>query len=226
MNMEADNQPEINLKDITIEDCGDSLEVLDEKDFILQPMYFEWKFSDTSIMKLRSGLVDRLRKAQENLRKITGCEDWRIKIWDGYRTLKTQQLLYIEYFNRLKVAHPTLSDDEIKSKVEIFVSFPSYDPSKPPPHNTGGAVDLTLVDAEGRDVPMGTAFDEFDENSFTDHFSSEGGQFHENRMHLKGIMEEVGFKNYHEEWWHFSYGDQGWAMQTGADEAIYGSMEI
>ncbi|MED4919243.1 M15 family metallopeptidase, partial [Geobacillus thermodenitrificans] len=45
----------------------------------------------------------------------------------------------------------------------------------------------------------------------------------ENRKLLKSIMEKAGFTNYDEEWWHYDYGNQNWALKTG-NEAIYGGV--
>jgi D-alanyl-D-alanine dipeptidase len=35
-------------------------------------------------------------------------------------------------------------------------------------------------------------------------------------------MSTAGFLNYPTEWWHFSYGDRYWALDTGEQTAIYG----
>lgn len=203
---------------IRIKDCGEELLMLDPKEFVLAPMYFEWGYTDTNKMYLRSGVIAKLREAKKAL-----LPGWNLKIWDGYRTLTTQKILYENYWQELKKEHPDWTDAALAEAVEIFVSPPSIDPKLPAPHNTGGAVDLTLVDPQGDDLEMGTAFDEFKEASYTEHYVE--GLFHENRMNLKELLEGVGFKNYHEEWWHFSYGDQAWALQSGVDTAIYGSME-
>ena len=37
-------------------------------------------------------------------------------------------------------------------------------------------------------------------------------------------MSDQGFTAYHEEWWHFDYGDQFWGLATGRP-AIYGAAE-
>jgi D-alanyl-D-alanine dipeptidase len=50
---------------------------------------------------------------------------------------------------------------------------------------------------------MGTPFDFFDPHSHTDSKMVTKEQ-HKNRMVLKKVMEENGFKNYPEEWWHYT----------------------
>ncbi len=221
------DNPEV-LK-IGIEDCGEEMEILGSDEFVLEPMYFKWGHNKTPEMSLRSGVISKLREARKNLNMTSGCEKWDIKIWDSFRTLRTQKLLYDDYWKELVKDHPDWSDEQLRKQVEVFVSPPSQNPKLPAPHNTGGAIDLTLIDESGEDVEMGTAFDTFDVRSYTDHFSDskdDGGGFHKNRMLLKKVLEEVGFANYHEEWWHFSYGDQEWARQRKQSMAIYGSVEL
>lgn len=239
------------MNNIEIYECGEEVVFLNGNDFFLEPIYFKWKFSDTNVMKLRSGVIEKLKNAKEILQNLPGRSGWNFKIWDGYRPLSTQKKLYDNYFNILKEKYPLLEDKRLHEATGIFVFPPSYDPTNPSPHNTGGAIDLTLVDENSVEIPMGTQFDEFNVRSFTDHFKesndsidpnavcadlpkgkaslypeNECRAFHKNRMLLKKVLEEAGFVNYHEEWWHFSYGDAAWAKQKQAPYAIYGSGEL
>jgi zinc D-Ala-D-Ala dipeptidase len=95
-------------------------------------------------------------------------------------------------------------------------------------HSRGSTVDLTLIPLDSQQVlhfplpayrtgdctqenfhirdeslPMGTAFDCFDELSHTD--NPEISEKHaQNRQWLKSVMERHGFKNLPEEWWHYT----------------------
>jgi D-alanyl-D-alanine dipeptidase len=71
-------------------------------------------------------------------------------------------------------------------------------------HNSGLAVDLTLVDwsVGGREVDMGTPYDSFSEAA---HFGSATGRTLRYRQLLRRTMEEEGFRQYEREWWHYSY---------------------
>ena len=70
-------------------------------------------------------------------------------------------------------------------------------------HNLGVAVDLTLIELpSGRELDMGTAFDTF---SAAAHTANASGQVAANRQLLKAAMEQEGFANYDQEWWHFSF---------------------
>jgi len=112
--------------------------------------------------------------------------------------------------------------------VHGYVSEPIDDLLAPPPHNTGGAVDLTIVDGSGAELRMGTVFDEFSDRAHPDYFIQAGKDdpdaqvYHQNRLLLRDAMVEVGFVEYPYEWWHYSYGNQQWAQATKSDTAIYG----
>lgn len=76
-------------------------------------------------------------------------------------------------------------------------------------HGFGYAVDLTLADEAGREVEMGTAFDEFSELSqpcLEEKFLAAGLLSPEhlaNRELLRKVMSEAGFTGIPNEWWHF-----------------------
>ena len=213
-----------------IMDSGQELVSLADSGMLLDPKYFEWQYSKDPEMKLREDALKNLLKARDILRERVGNALWNFKIWDCFRTLETQRLLFDAYAQDLRKAHPEWSDDAIEDAVQVFVSFPSFDPDRPAPHNTGGAVDLTIVDENGEELDMGTEFDEFVEKAHTDFFDDSQVEaeieIHKNRMLLKEVMEEAGFVNYSQEWWHFSYGDQFWAYANEKAHAIYGSKEI
>ena len=42
-----------------------------------------------------------------------------------------------------------------------------------------------------------------------------------NRRLLFNALETTGLTNYRGEWWHWSYGDSGWALRVGAKAALY-----
>jgi D-alanyl-D-alanine dipeptidase len=74
-------------------------------------------------------------------------------------------------------------------------------------HNTGSAVDLTLVRAaDGRHLRMGSRFDELSVRANTLHAS---GRALHNRLVLDAAMERFGFSGYWREWWHFEHRIQG-----------------
>lgn len=83
----------------------------------------------------------------------------------------------------------------------------------PPVHTTGGAVDLTILDNYGRELDMGSFFDEFTDRTYTAYYENEKNVLvKNNRRLLYNIMTTVGFTNLPSEWWHYDYGDRFWAF--------------
>lgn len=88
------------------------------------------------------------------------------------------------------------------------------DPARGSIHSFGMALDVTLLDAQGRELDMGTGFDDLSERS---HPAKEalllargelGVQHIENRRWLRGAMFQAGFVGINSEWWHFDCGDR------------------
>ena len=83
---------------------------------------------------------------------------------------------------------------------------PSYvtPPEKGSMHSRGLAVDLTIVDKNGKDLDMGTPYDFFGKEAHQD-YTGHSTEINKNRKLLKSIMEENGFGSIRTEWWHYSY---------------------
>ncbi len=88
------------------------------------------------------------------------------------------------------------------------------EPTRGSIHSFGMAVDITLVDAAGRELDMGTLFDDMTERS---HPVLEASLIArgvlqrpavENRRRLRAAMEAGGFRSINSEWWHFDCGDR------------------
>jgi D-alanyl-D-alanine dipeptidase len=122
-----------------------------------------------------------LRKVQDKLHPY----NLRIKVWDGYRRLADQ----IIFWNLVPDEH--------------YVA----NPKKGSRHTRGCAVDLTLVDAAGNELPMGTGFDDFTERAHRDCTDLTPEELH-NRKFLEQCMIEEGFVGLSTEWWHFDF--TGW----------------
>ena len=145
-------------------------------------------------------------------------EGYHLKIFDAYRPIAVQQSLWDYFRNKKLIENPDLSDVEIDKLTAFCVSFPSYNVLEPSLHNTGGAVDLTIIDSDGNELDMGCEFDEFTNKAWTNHFEPYcyNGEINEivrdNRRLLYNVMINVGFTNLPSEWWHFDYGDDKWAQ--------------
>jgi D-alanyl-D-alanine dipeptidase len=81
-------------------------------------------------------------------------------------------------------------------------------------HSFGMAVDVTIVDASGRELDMGTGFDDLTERShpaLEEGFLERGDltDLHvENRKLLRAAMGDAGWRGINTEWWHFDGGDR------------------
>lgn len=153
-------------------------------------------------------------------------EGLTFKVYDAWRPVEVQTALFDNFFNILKSRNPGWDEASLKAETKKFVSLPSLDPDRPSVHNSGGAIDLTIAEIKtGRELDMGTAFDDFTEKSLTAHFEdSEFIEIRDNRRLLYRVMTEAGFTNYPLEWWHYDYGDGFWSFYTGKPALYRGIM--
>ncbi len=83
------------------------------------------------------------------------------------------------------------------------------DPAKGSAHSFGFAIDLGLLDRAGRELDMGTPFDDLSklaEPQLEPEFLANGQlskEHVENRRILRSVMEEAGFIQLPHEWWHY-----------------------
>jgi zinc D-Ala-D-Ala dipeptidase len=178
----------------------------------------------------RSSVVLQLEKAIE----VLGSE-YKFLVYDAFRTKKTQIAIFDAMYDTIKRANPNLSHFELMEKTRVFVAHPDeISRFSIPPHNSGGAIDLTLL-KNGIELDMGTHFDEPSPLSFTSFFEQAFDKSHgvskdrwdrvrANRRILFNVLKSVGFVNYAEEWWHYDLGDCLWASQLQSDWH-YESME-
>jgi len=165
----------------------------------------------------REGVAERLAAAAQAL-----PDGMTLVIWDAYRPIATQAALYNAYLDELTMVHADWPGDALEEAAARYVTPPSRSVNAPPPHLTGGAVDLTLGDGDGTPLDLGTHFDAFTEEAGARALEATPGRPRDLRRILFWAMHDQGFTAYHEEWWHFDYGDQFWGLATGRP-AIYGA---
>lgn len=223
---------------IPIVECNQPLVPIPDDRFLLEnpPAYVKLgaDYQGKSPYYLREGVLRRLIQAREKLAQIQ--PQWRIKIFDAYRPVWVQQFMVDYTFNSICVDRSleinTLTPEEkasIYEEVYQIWAIPSDNPLTPPPHSTGSAIDLTLVDENGKEVDMGGEIDELsarsNPNYYKNYTNPQAKVFHQNREILLEIMTYGGFRRHQGEWWHFSYGDQMWAWLQNSDAIISGSIE-
>jgi zinc D-Ala-D-Ala dipeptidase len=247
---------------IPICDCQESLVAIPSNTFALETPHPYAKlgapYGDKSPFYLRQSVLQQLIAAQAVLQDQH--PGWHIQIFDAYRPLAVQRFMvdytFAETIRAQGLTLAQLSDplrETILQQVYQFWAIPSTDPATPPPHSTGAAVDVTLVNADGRVVDMGSPIDELSARSYPNFFSSNDQSataveaaarntgeaiafkdrqtFHHHRQILQGVMVAAGFCQHPNEWWHFSLYDQMWVWLTGQDNsnalgvARYGAVE-
>ena len=143
------------------------------------------KIYDCPSCLLRPEAADAIVKAHKALKK----KGLGLKMFDCYRPRPYQQRLWD------KVPNPD------------YVT----PPAKGSMHSRGAAVDLTIVDANGKVLDMGTPYDFFGKEAHTDN-NNLPAKVLANRQLLRETMATVGFKGIRTEWWHFSYQNKVWPL--------------
>jgi D-alanyl-D-alanine dipeptidase len=220
----------INLT-VKINECGEPLVDLSGHGFVLDPVYFNKNGWGEKEMYLRSGVVKKLEEIQRSL-----PDGYKFKIFDAYRSIKTQKKIYDAYKNELRAKRPELNEEQLEKSTQEFVVFPKLTKEAPPRHNTGGAVDLTIVNEKGEELDMGTFFDHFGPEASLEYFFDENNfqginlkkieEIRNNRHLLERIMSRAGFSVYPYEWWHWERGTRFNAALLGQEYAIYGSADL
>lgn len=132
-------------------------------------------------------------RALDRVQQDLQAEGLGLKIFDAYRPFHVQQQMW------------NLIHDE------RYVSNPARNAGR---HTRGTAVDVTLVDRHGRELPMPTAFDDFTERAHRD-ATGISPEAKENSLRLERAMVRHGFIPYPFEWWHFDY--RGWEQYPPLD---------
>ena len=140
-------------------------------------------YDDLREAYLHKDAIGPLLKAQQILR--AKHPDYRLIIFDAARPMHIQQQMW----NAVK-----------GTRQQNYVSNPAHGGGL---HNYGLAVDISIVNAKGDTIPMGTKVDHLGREAHTDYtaISSEALQ---NRRLLISIMREAGFRSLPSEWWHFN----------------------
>ncbi|MBI1344170.1 MAG: peptidase M15 [Terrimonas sp.] len=134
-------------------------------------------YSQSKLTYLRILPAQALMRVEEELRK----KGMGLKIFDAYRpysvTVKMWELI----------------------KDDRYVA----DPVKGSGHNRGLAVDLTIISlASKKELEMGTGFDNFSDTAHQS-FTNLPVKILKNRMLLRTLLEQNGFKALETEWWHY-----------------------
>lgn len=190
-----------------------------------------WKKIDGAIEDLwvRESVGARLAAVDKRL----SAEGLKLFLFDAWRPRAVQAYFHDVWMPaEVRRRYPAWSAEQVKAEVERYWAAPSQSALRPAPHATGAAVDLTIVWGDGQPLWMGSLFDDATGLAHPDRFegareeiSYSNEEACANRRLLFWLMTEAGFASLPSEWWHYSFGDQIWAAQTGAAHALYGAAE-
>jgi len=149
---------------------------------------------------LTHAAADALAKVQAELR----AHDLSLLVYDGYRPQRA-----VDHFIRW--------GRDLDDQVNKAAYYPDVDKSTlfaegyiadRSGHSRGSTMDLTVVDeATGKPLDMGTPWDHFGPESWPN-YADITAQQRANRLLLRSLMLENGFKPYDEEWWHFTLANE------------------
>lgn len=211
-------EPVSELRHIPIEDVGEPLvdfaELCPEIYWVPRHPVFDY---------------ERLRLTRRTVAEMLGAaarrlpHGIRLAVVEGYRAPHIQQRMHEATRERLHREHPDWSLEAISREAEKF-SAP-MDDFVPPPHTTGGAVDVHLVREDGEILDFVSPYELIDPRGAPARAPGLSEAAERNRALLREVMSAAGFTNYPSEWWHWSYGDQGWAYRGGHPHGLYAAIE-
>lgn len=147
-------------------------------------------YEDLHEAYLHPEAMESLLQAQKFLKEIR--PDYSLIVYDAARPMSVQQKMW----------------NVVKGTPKyIYVSNPARGGAL---HNYGLAVDISIIDAQGQPLPMGTPVDYLGKEA---HITGEEQlvqankitkQEMKNRRLLRKVMREAGFRPLPSEWWHFN----------------------
>lgn len=207
----------IGYQDILPKSIIDSIEIVESNEPLVEIISTEKIICVAPVPFARKGVVYKLVKASNSLPRGV-----KLKILHSFRSNETQKQFWDEALNDVRLQYPNATQAEI----EIMAQKLSARPGGIGPHQTGGAVDVTLIDENGNEFAMGTNYrnhEVVDKIPMFSKLCTNEEKF--NRSILRKSMLSAGFYFYPGEWWHYSYGDRAWATYTGEKHAIYGEVK-
>lgn len=160
-----------------------------------------------------------------------------VHLWinEGFRDIRVQNYVHDVWFPHWYEKHHSNENkkamETARSKFIARGTSPGQDvdPLSPPPHYTGGAVDVRIEYLDGSPVEFGHIKGKPGETNLTDYYEQISANAltdkeraaRDNRRLLYWLLHRQRFANNPNEWWHFSLGDQMWARLYNEPFAYY-----
>jgi D-alanyl-D-alanine dipeptidase len=132
-------------------------------------------------------------------------------LYEAYRPLRSQKIIFDSVSKNIKKQHPEWSEQDVFDECSKTVCPVTLlnGIATVPPHSTGGAMDIFLVDSKGKNL---TSYNQKKNTVCRNDAMNPPETILYHRKLLKKILEQVGLVHYESEHWHFSYGDRYWAF--------------
>ncbi|MGJ8593370.1 MAG: M15 family metallopeptidase [Aquaticitalea sp.] len=140
--------------------------------------------------------ANALKLVQDELRNQNIC----LKVYDGYRPQRAVDH-FVVWARELS---DTINKQQYYPKVQKRNLFNEGYIASKSGHSRGSTIDLTLADGNtGEALDMGSPYDFFGEESWVAYQDISDAQ-KANRQLLQKVMQKHNFRNYANEWWHFT----------------------
>jgi D-alanyl-D-alanine dipeptidase len=174
-------------------------------------------FREATIPYVRESVAYMLDEASRSLPR-----GYSLSLTEGWRPIQRQRAIYEWMTKCLLEVKPGISHTQLRRTINRWVA--PVDQKAPPGHCTGAAVDVYLVDSKNVPYDVTSPFTRF--QSGPTYVIGLTPEAQRNRDLLVNAMLAAGFSNCRDEWWHYSYGDAGWAVRTGRKSCFYGLVEL
>lgn len=168
----------------------------------------------TDVATLKAGIVFDIRYATKNnftKSKIYDCPACLLRPEVAEALVKVQKKLQAKGLGL--IMYDCYRPKPYQQRLWDKKPDPNYvtPPSKGSMHSRGAAVDLSIVDKNGKLLDMGTEYDYFGPEAHYD-YTKLPEQVLKNRKLLRETMVAAGFQGIRTEWWHFSYKGRSYAL--------------
>jgi D-alanyl-D-alanine dipeptidase len=180
-------------------------------------IFFNSRYTDVKTIRLY--VYQLLLRAKQYL-----PPHYHFVVYEAYRPMASQLKLWDGVVAQQHTAHPDMDiqSEEFIAMCDVFAANPHRQGSG---HQSGAAVDISLVDDNGHEYDMGGEVRGFAETADYE-CPTISPEARHNRTILRDALAKVGMVNYPAEWWHYSFGDRLWARLTGSTLAIFGKLDI
>src|SRR5579862_1173587 len=144
----------------------------------------------------RASVVGFLWRAADSL-----PNGYKLAVVEGWRPPYIQRRMFEWSFRRFRDKYPDWSAARLKRLASQFTA--PMDERVPPPHTTGGAVDLMLASEAGEVLDHLSPYEPRDHNGFPFDAPGLSDEARRNRQILAEALSTGGMTNYPSEYWHW-----------------------